>query len=296
MRRLERAPITPGPTFAFAHGMTQKAVRRWIEHYARVGFMAKGLVYLILGVLALRSVLGSGGRITNPRGVAEKILSEPHGTILVALLAVGLAGYALWRFIEALADANMKGTKPASVVIRSGYALSGIIYGTLALEAGLMALGDRDGAGKSRIVRLLLNGELGPALVILVALGLLAYAVHEFVRSVRGQVDDELHLGAAPAAASPWLAGIVNFGTGARAVVFALLAVLLVRAAATPAAAASIDAVDGMRLAARLPEGRWWLAFIAAGFAAYGVEQVVQAFYRRIVAPNIPTPTRPRPA
>lgn len=260
--------------------------RRWVERYARAGFLAKGVVYLILGILAFRAALGSGGSITGHEGVVRQVFSSQFGTIFVVALAVGLAGYALWRFMEAVGDANLKGKRPVSVMIRVGYALSGFIYGALALDAARLALGVAKGPEHSHVARVVLGGPFGPVLVGLTALGLLAYAVHQFVRAIRGRVDDELNLGSAPRNAAPWLAGIVNFGTGARAVVFALVGVLLLRAVATPAAAARIDATDGLRFAARLPEGQWWLAFVAAGFAAYGVEHVVQAFYRRIVAPR----------
>ena len=260
--------------------------RRWIETYARIGFAAKGVVYLMLGMLALRAALGAGGRIMAPNGVVHRILDSRHGTTLVAVLAIGLGGYALWRFLEAFGDANRKGTKPTSVVIRAGYALSGLIYGMLAYDAARLAIGEPGRPERSHVARFILGGPLGPALVVLVALGLLAYAMHQFVRAIRGQVDDELSLGAAPRSTGTWLARITNFGTGARAVVFAMLAVLLIRAAATPVAAVRVDATDAMRFAAGLPEGRWWLAFVASGFAAYGVEQFVQAFYRRIAAPR----------
>lgn len=265
--------------------MTQET-RRWVERYARVGFFAKGIVYLILGILALRAALGSGGSITGFEGAVRVVFRSDFGTVFVGALAVGLAGYALWRFIEAFADANRRGKRPASIAVRIGYAGSGLIYAALALDAARLALGAGKGPQHSHVARVILGGPFGSVLVGLTALGLLVYAVIQFVRAIRGRVDDELSLGSAPREAAPWLAAIVNFGTAARAVVFALVGVLLLRAASTPTSAAGIDATDGMRFAARLPEGRWWLAFVAAGFAAYGVEQLVQAFYRRIVAPR----------
>ena len=265
--------------------MPDAQTRRWVENYARAGFVAKGIVYLMLGMLALQAALGSGGRITAPRGVVYELLDSRYGTTLVTILAFGLAGYALWRFIEAFGDANRKGKAATSVVVRSGYALSGFIYGMLAFDAARLVIGEPGGPERSHVARFILAGPLGPALVVLVALGLLAYAIHQFLRALRGQVDDELALGSAPYQTGRWLAGITNFGTGARAVVFALVAVLLIKMAATPAAAAALDSADAMRFARGLPEGKWWLAFVASGFAAYGVEQFVQAFYRRITAP-----------
>jgi len=266
--------------------MADIRTQRWVENYARLGFVAKGIVYLMLGVLALRAALGTGGRITAPHGVVSEILDSRHGTVLVAVLAVGLAGYSLWRFIEAFGDANRKGKNPSSVVVRAGYAFSGSVYGLLAFDAARLVLGAPGGPERSHVLRFVLGGPLGGLLVVLVALGLLGYAGHQFLKAVWGQVDDELNLAAAPRPTARWVTRITNFGTGARAVVFALVSVLLIRAAATPASAAGVDTGDALRFAAGLPEGRWWLAFVALGFAAYGLEQFVQAFYRRITAPR----------
>jgi hypothetical protein len=265
--------------------MVATRTRRWVETYARIGFLAKGMVYLILGVLALRAATGNGGRVVGREGVVHEILGSDYGTVLVLVLALGLAGYSLWRFIEAFGDANHKGKKPESVLVRAGYALSGAIYGFMAIDATILVLGS-DSTEGSQVVRLVLGSPLGPVLIVLVGLGLIAYAVREVVRAFRGEVDDELSLRAAPRPTARWVKRMVNFGMTARAVVFVILGVLLLRAASTPVAAASIDTTDGLRFAAGLPEGRWWLAFVAAGFAAYGLEQVVQAFYRRIVAPT----------
>jgi hypothetical protein len=275
-----------GAAFAMDPNMVARAARRWIEVYARAGFVSKGAVYLVLGVLALKAATGSGGRITGREGVLQEIFENDYGTVLVVALSVGLAGYSLWRFIEALGDANRKGKKPESVIVRAGYALSGVIYGFLAVDAVTLLLGSSDSAANSYVLRLVLGSPLGPVLVVLVGLGLLAYAIREVVRALQGKVDDELSLGSAPRRTARWVKRMVNFGMIARAVVFVIVGVLLLRAASTPVAAASIDTTDGLRFAAGLPEGRWWLAFVAAGFTAYGLEQVVQAFYRRIITPG----------
>src|SRR6476661_1728925 len=74
------------------------------ERLARAGHAAKGVVYMVLGALAARAAFGLGGRTTDKQGVLETILTEPFGQILLALVAVGLIGYALWRFVQAILD------------------------------------------------------------------------------------------------------------------------------------------------------------------------------------------------
>ena len=72
----------------------------------------EGIVYLILGGLATSAALGAGGRITDMRGALRAPLREPFGEALLGLLALGLVGYAIWRFLEAFADANREGRTP----------------------------------------------------------------------------------------------------------------------------------------------------------------------------------------
>ena len=123
-----------GENIAISTGMTAPSTARgWLEPIARAGFAAKGIVYLILGTLVTQAAFGAGGRIT-------ELLGEPYGRPLLALLAMGLVGYALWRFLEAFADANRKGTSPKALGVRAGYAASGVVYGSLAIYATRLAL------------------------------------------------------------------------------------------------------------------------------------------------------------
>ena len=78
-----------------------------VETLARIGFAVKGAVYLILGLLALLAGLGErGGRITDTHGAIATLLGQPFGRLVVGVLALGLALYSGWRFLEAFADAN----------------------------------------------------------------------------------------------------------------------------------------------------------------------------------------------
>ena len=104
--------------------------KRWAERFARAGFVAKGIVYLIIGWLAFRAGSGRGGDVTDSEGAIRSLLSATQGRVLIGALAIGLAGYALWRLLEALADANRKGTDIKGIAARAGYALSGAIYGS----------------------------------------------------------------------------------------------------------------------------------------------------------------------
>jgi hypothetical protein len=261
--------------------------RRWVEPLARAGFAAKGIVYLILGGLATSAALGAGGRITDMRGALRALLREPFGKPLLALLAVGLVGYAIWRFLEAFADANREGWTPKALALRAGYATSGVVYGSLAVYAWRLAAHSRaSDAGGSEAIEGWISASTAAWLIPLAALGLIGYAVQQFASASRGRLDSRFSTGSAEREAGTWVVALSRFGIAARACVFAGVGVMLLRLPSrTVTAARHTDTTDSLRWFAGLPSGRWVLAAVALGLAAYGVYQVLHARYRRIVAP-----------
>jgi hypothetical protein len=268
--------------------MTAMADRQgWLEPLARAGFAAKGIVYLILGTLATQAAFGAGGRITDMRGALRTVLREPYGRLMIGALAAGLVGYALWRFLEAFADANRKGTKPKALAVRAGYAASGFVYGSLAIYAAALAMRSPAGAGRGvGGLDAWISQSAAGWLVPLAGLGLIGYAIQQFSSAWRGKLDSSVSAGAAAREAGSWVITVSRFGIAARACVFVGIGVLLLTSPAKSAsAAAATDTVDSLRWLSHLPSGRWGLAAVAAGLAAYGVYQLVHARYRRIIAP-----------
>src|SRR5579862_8434681 len=78
------------------------------ELLARLGYIAKGIVYLIIGILAARVAIGDGGKTTDNKGALQAIYHEPFGKVLLSIVVVGLIGYALWCFLRAFFDADRK--------------------------------------------------------------------------------------------------------------------------------------------------------------------------------------------
>jgi hypothetical protein len=261
-------------------------VRNWVERGARAGFAAKGVVYLVLGGLALRFALGQGGELTDPHGAVARLLSTPYGRLLVGAVTIGLAFYAGWRFLEAFADANHKGSDRKGLIARAKYALSGAVYGILAVDAATLALGTGGGNSAKELPSTLLGGVLTRWVAMLVALGLVVYGVAQLRHALAAKLGDQLSASRVERHAGPWVVLVSRIGMGGRALILMAMGFILGRRAmASPRAAAETDTGDSLRLFAALPTGEWLLVGVAAGLIAYGLFQLVHARYRTISPP-----------
>jgi hypothetical protein len=257
---------------------------RAVEPLARAGFAVKGVVYLLLGVLALLAGLGIGGQVTDPEGALRSLLDRPYGRTLVAGLALGLMLYAGWRFLEAFADANRVGRDRRGVAKRVVWAFSGTAYALLAVDAGRLAL-RWDPGGPPQIPATIIGSPLAPWLIVVIAAGVILYAIKETRRALSNRLSEQLNLSRLSREAGPLVLRISRIGIMARAAVMAASGIVLLRARANPGRATSAGMSDSLRLIAALPSGPELLTLVAAGLMAYGVYQLVHARYRRIAPP-----------
>ena len=169
----------------------------WMERLARFGYVAKGVVFLLIGIVALDVARGLRSQATGAKGAIGKLATFPLGHPMVIALAVGLAGYALFQFILAMVDPENHGTDLKGVAVRAGAFFSGIGYGFLAYAAVNVALGktitgDAQSAKHSTAALLTHpNGNLvviaGGVLTLLLGLGQLV------IRCCRGSISRSRH-------------------------------------------------------------------------------------------------------
>ncbi len=95
-----------------------------MENLLRLGYLMRGLVYGVIGLMALLVVIGGGGALTDTQGAIAIWADGRRGILLYAVL-VGLASYGLWGLVRAAADPMHKGTDTKGIAERVGYAISG---------------------------------------------------------------------------------------------------------------------------------------------------------------------------
>jgi len=118
---------------------------RQFEWLARAGLVSRGVIYAIIGVLAIKLALGDGGKTTNQKGALETIVQQPFGKVLLVLVAIGLAGYSIWRLVRAAIGHGPESTDDTKE--RVAGAVSGIAYGAVFVTAVSILLGSGGGSG-----------------------------------------------------------------------------------------------------------------------------------------------------
>ncbi|HTE18695.1 MAG TPA: DUF1206 domain-containing protein, partial [Armatimonadota bacterium] len=259
--------------------------RPWVEGLARFGFAAKGVVYALIGFVALKAALGMGGKTTDAAGALRMLLHQPFGKALLGTVAVGLFGYALWRLVQALLDPG--GSEPGvkGIVERVGYGVSGVTYVLLGLTAVRMLTGGGKGGGSTRDWSAqLMSQSLGPWLVGGVGAVAVAVGLYFLYRSYRADFRDEFNLGEMSATEERWATVSGRIGYAARGVVFSLIGFFAIQAAMHLNAGEVRDMGGVLNRIAHQPYGPWLLGLVAVGLMAYAFHMFVAARYRRVWA------------
>src|SRR5690242_10833685 len=176
------------------------ATSQWVTTLARLGYACKGIVYLLVGVFAVRLALGDGGRAPDNTAAIQAIYAQPFGKVLLTIVTIGLCGFALWSLIQAIFDTEGKGSKARGILARLGYAGVAISYIALALGAFQLIIGststpkNTDTTAQDSTARLL-NLPFGVALVVVVGIIAFGAAFILFQKAYRASFRQKLRLG-----------------------------------------------------------------------------------------------------
>jgi hypothetical protein len=247
--------------------------RRGIDPLARCGYITIGVVYILIGVLAVMMAAGTGGSAEDSQGAIQMVAAQPFGRILVGVMSLGLIGYVVWRFVEAIGDPHGKGTDAKGLVTRLGYAISGLIYTALAFFAGRLALGvgSSGGDAKQAWTATLLAQPFGPWLVGGIGGVIIGVGLCHFYMAYKAKFMEEYDQQAMSATEQRWAKRIGRFGLASRGVTFGIIGGFLISAAvrADPQQAKGLD--GALYALAQQPSGTWLLGVVALGLVAYGI-------------------------
>ncbi len=286
----KNSPVATAKNVAHdAHASAHEAATNpWSVRLARGGYVAKGVVYLLIGVLAVKAAMGSGGKTTDNRGAIETLYQQPFGRFLVGVAAVGLFAYALWLFVSAALDLEGKGTDAKGVTARIAFAIVGGSYAALGVLALQLVL-HRSSGGKSSDTKTqdwtarLLKHPGGVALVVLIGLIVLGVAGYFFFQAGTAHFREKLNLSGAHVGERHWVVPLGRVGYAALGVVNTIIGIFLIIAALRNNPGQAKGVGGALAEITQRPYGALLLGIVAVGLIAYGAYTFVEARYRQLV-------------
>jgi hypothetical protein len=260
------------------------ASSRWLEGLARGGLVARGVNYALIGLLAVQIGLGAGGEEADRVGALHAVAKHSGGTVALWLLAVGFAGLAIWRLAEAIygqaGPEGHKATKRLASLARAffyGFVCVGVV--SFLLGAGTPSSSN----SQSKDITARVMGHAGGRwLVGLVGLVVAGVSIAMVVGGLRRKFLKHLRTGQMSSQTRTVVETLGTVGVAARGVVFGVVGVFLVIAAATFDAASAQGLDGGLRKLATTPLGPWLLVAVALGLITFGVYSCCEARWRNV--------------
>jgi hypothetical protein len=252
-----------------------------LERLARLGYASIGAVYIIVGLLAAMAGLGEGGSTRGQQGAFAFLLRQPFGRVMLAAIALGMAGYTLWRLVGAMTDTERHGSGAKGVAARAFSAFRGLVYGSFAIAiVRLLTRGEGGSSGDQQArhwTATVMDQPFGRFAVIAAGLGVVGYAAYQLYAAASTKLSKKLRIEQIDGRLRGKVIAISRFGIAARGVVFFIVGGSLVLAGIRHSSREAHGTTGALQ---ELPAPI--LAAVGFGLAAYGVYALVNARYRTI--------------
>jgi hypothetical protein len=249
----------------------------WLERLGRAGLAAQGVSYGLVGVLALKLALGAGGKATSRQGAFSSLAHDPFGKAVLIALAIGFAGYAIWRFANALLDRKGGGDDPPGLAKRAGELAKGLLYAGLTWSViKVLATAHASGGNQQKEAAGVLGWPGGQWIVLAAGIGVLGAAGWNVYRGVTRRFEEQLER------TPDWVKPLGVIGLCARGVVFAVVGWFVIKAALEFDPKKAVGIGGALAKLAQAPSGGIVLGITAVGLLVFGAFCLAQARYRDV--------------
>lgn len=257
----------------------QQAARKahpWLKPLVKGGYVAKGLVFGMIGVLALLAALGMGGKATNQKGAMQTVAAQPFGSVVLVAMAVGLFAYSLWRILMAVF--NPEERKPFK---RFGYGFTGVAYTVVGFYALTAAGGDH--SNNTQRWSGLVRQPIGMVVACIVGAIMIAVGVGQLTNSYKASYMEVLETSRMSERGRMIALWLGRIGIAGRAIVIVVLGWRLIHAAFDHDPQETGGLEKALKVISLAPAGPWLLGLAALGLIVYGLFMFVEAKYRQIL-------------
>ncbi len=254
------------------------------EVLTRIGFVARGVIYATVGLLAIQVAMHSTRKPADQRGAMETIQQQPFGHWLLIAVAVGLGGYALWRFVQAIFGHGPEGGGDRSTMGRIAAAASGLAYAAMCALAVSILLGSpsQSSSNPHKSTAGVLGWPGGRWLVGAAGVVFIVVALYQGYKGVSKKFLEEDKTDEMGPTARRWITLIGVIGHLARMVAFGLIGIFVLKAAIDYAPSKAVGLDGALGKLAHQAYGPFLLGVVAAGLIAFGLYSIADARYRRI--------------
>jgi Domain of Unknown Function (DUF1206) len=257
----------------------------WVERAARLGYVVRGLIYGVMGILALGLAFGIESDTTDQRGALLLLGGNTVGRFLLLVVVVSLVAYSGWGLIRAIYDPLHRGDDPAGIASRIGFAWSGLNYAALAVfAAGLFLGASKSGGGDAvqTMVGWALQLPAGRVIVIIAGVIGICGGLGQFLDAYKAGFRKDLKRNTMTEAQRATVDNLGRFGMVARGVIFGMVGIFILEAGLHRDAHDAHSFGPAFEAVAREPLGHVLLAVVALGFVALGLHSWANARWVRM--------------
>lgn len=257
-----------------------------LEIIARAGYGARGVVYILIGAFAAMAALELRARAVGAEDALQAFVNWPLGAVWLGAIAAGLAGFVVWRLLQAVLDADRRGSGPKDLLFRAGQGFSALLYAGLAWSAlqVIDGVGDiREGEAGQAPAAALLELPMGETLLFVAAAVTAGAAAGNLFKAASKGFGHEL---ACRGGVRAWAVPVGRIGYAARGVVFAGLALILAEIGLSLVSAEEGTVAATLQEVEKLPFGSALLLATGVALAGFGLFGLVEARFRRIRVPE----------
>jgi hypothetical protein len=274
---MSNARTTTGPSTSPGNG-------DWKETMGRVGLVGRGVMYAVIGLLAIQLALGNSSQEASNSGAIEWIAQQPLGKFLLVALTISLFSLAAWRLLDAVVGDPVEGDEASD---RAEYAIKGVVYAALAVGALSATIANWSGGGggsggsscdsqNQEATATVLEWPAGQWIVTAVGLGIIGYAIYMFKKHV---MDEEFLQRLSTS--KDWVEKLGRGGYAARSAIFLVIGWFLTQAGLTHEAGETKGLSGALQEISGQAWGQLLLLAVAVGLLAFGLFSLAEAKYRR---------------